>query len=147
MPLRRDIDLDYDDELRRLEQEKKDLSPAKKKKGWYGVDLDGTLAYYAGWNPQIGKPIPKMLKRVKKWLAEGKEVRIFTARISRFPGTTDEHVENTRKMIEEWCITHLGQKLQVTNVKEHDLIELWDDRAVQVVKNTGRRVKFLKKRR
>lgn len=51
-------------------------------KGWIGVDLDGTLAHYDGWKgpEHIGAPIPAMVERVKAWLAEGKEVRISTAR-------------------------------------------------------------------
>lgn len=51
--------------------------------GWIGVDLDGTLAMYDGFKgpEHIGDPVPKMLERVKKWLAEGREVRIFTARV------------------------------------------------------------------
>lgn len=113
---------------------------------WYGVDLDGTLAEYHGWNPEIGQPIPKMVKRVKKWLEEGKDVRIFTARVSRFTDTTDSHIFEVRKKIETWSKEHLGIILPITNVKEHGLVELWDDRAVQVIKNTGKRVKLLKKR-
>ena len=51
--------------------------------GWIGVDLDGTLAEYHGWHDdgRIGKPILPMVARVKKWLAEGKEVRIVTERV------------------------------------------------------------------
>lgn len=43
---------------------------------WIGVDLDGTLAEYHGWVSElhIGPPIPAMLARVKRWLAEGKEI-------------------------------------------------------------------------
>ena len=53
--------------------------------GWIGVDLDGTLAYYDQWRGalHIGEPIPVMLERVKRWLDEGKDVRIFTARVNR----------------------------------------------------------------
>lgn len=42
--------------------------------GWYAVDLDGTLAHYDHWrgNDHVGEPIPRMLARVKQWLAEGK---------------------------------------------------------------------------
>lgn len=116
----------------------------KKVPRWYGVDLDGTLAEYHGWNPEIGQPIPKMVKRVKKWLEQGRDVRIFTARVSRFPDTTDEHVAAVRKKIEDWCEEHLGVVLPITNVKEHGLVELWDDRAVQIIPNTGKRVKWLK---
>ncbi len=45
------------------------------KKGWIGVDLDGTLAEYHGWvSPDnIGKPIPQMVARVKNLIAEGRK--------------------------------------------------------------------------
>ena len=41
--------------------------------GWIGVDLDGTLAYYDGWQgiDHIGEPILPMLNRVTKWLEQG----------------------------------------------------------------------------
>ena len=47
------------------------------------VDLDGTLAHYeSGQYPEIGDPIEPMMVRVHKWLDEGQEVIIFTARAS-----------------------------------------------------------------
>jgi len=51
--------------------------------GWIGVDLDGTLAIYTELTPllKIGEPIPPMVDRVKRWIAEGHEVRIMTARM------------------------------------------------------------------
>lgn len=102
--------------------------------GWIGVDLDGTLAHYEGFIDEyhIGPPIPLMVERVKKWLEEGKDVRIFTARIHK----QDFSVEYN---IHQWCIEHIGQKLEVTNVKDYEMIELWDDRAIQVIANTGKR--------
>lgn len=108
-------------------------------KGWYGVDFDGTLCSdlnYAG-PLSVGEPIPKMVERVKAWLAKGHEVRIFTARVSKTKG--DRDVEEVRKVIEDWCEKHIGQRLQVTNEKDFSLIELWDDRAVGVIPNTGER--------
>lgn len=38
--------------------------------GWIGVDLDGTLAEYLGWQGMghIGEPIAPMVERVKAWL-------------------------------------------------------------------------------
>lgn len=101
--------------------------------GWIGVDLDGTLAHHEPGNFKagiIGAPIPKMVARVQQWLARGKEVRVFTARA---------HLSTpaTGLTIRAWCREHIGQELMVTCVKDFNMVELWDDRAVQVVTNTG----------
>ena len=111
--------------------------------GWIGVDLDGTLAEYHCFTAEvIGKPIPLMLERVKRWLAEGWEVRIVTARVGRAePGRvsdTPEKIEAIRTLIEDWCEEHVGQRLRVTNEKDYGMVEIWDDRCVQVEANTGR---------
>ena len=45
------------------------------------------------------------------------------------------------KIIKRWCKQHIGRELEVTNVKDFGMIELWDDRAIQVKKNTGRIIK------
>jgi hypothetical protein len=106
--------------------------------------LDGTLAEYHGWvGPgEIGKPIPAMVARVKQWIAEGREVRIFTARASvpRPPDVARERdVTLALIAIRAWCLEHVGRVLSVTCEKDLEMIELWDDRAVQVVPNTGQR--------
>lgn len=131
--------------------------------GWIGVDFDGTLAKYDNWIAahHCGEPVLDMLFRVKKWLAEGREVRIFTARIHPLDACVRpddallEHVQRAHERvhhrelprvqqaldavvaIQEWCRQHLGQVLPITNVKDYAMIELWDDRAVQVRPNTG----------
>ena len=114
--------------------------------GWIGVDLDGTLAKYSTWNNgQIGDPIPAMVERVKKWLLLGIEVRIFTARVGSGAGYSaesgrsddDTFAAEQRALIEAWCEEHIGCKLPVTATKDFRMIELWDERAVQVVINTG----------
>jgi hypothetical protein len=105
--------------------------------GWIGVDLDGTLAEWDGvWKGplDIGKPIPKMVERVKGWLAEGKEVRIFTARVNSGSVADDAAADAA---IQLWTFEYLGQNLQSTFKKDRHMIELWDDLAVQVEKNTG----------
>jgi len=100
--------------------------------GWIGVDLDGTLAEYGGWQGpgHIGMPISPMVDRVKGWLAKGQEVRIFTARANS---------PDAAESIAQWCADHIGQRLPITATKDFAMIELWDDRAVQVIPNTGRR--------
>ncbi len=108
--------------------------------GWIGVDLDGTLAMYDHWRgpDHIGEPIPAMVERVKRWLAEGVEVRIFTARVSD-DGTPERMADAmvARNAVKAWCAKHLGRVVPVTNIKDYAMLELWDDRAVQVVMNTG----------
>lgn len=127
---------------------KRDETPAERRirlmssGGWIGVDLDGTLAEYHGWQPDggIGTPVRPMLDRVRYWLSEGLDVRIFTARVSEGPvddGWRD--TEGQRRKVQEWCRIHVGKELPVTNVKDYMMIELWDDRAVQVIENTGMR--------
>lgn len=128
-------------------------------KGWIGVDFDGTLAHYEGWGDgSLGVPVPEMLFRVKKWLADGREVRIFTARIwpiaefkhDQEPLIFSSRVAETPEVlrmvqaaemalrVRNWCLEHIGQPLTVTCMKDYGMIELWDDRAVQVEPNTGR---------
>jgi hypothetical protein len=105
--------------------------------GWIGVDLDGTLAKYNGWiGPEhIGEPIPKMLQRVDQWIKEGKRVKIMTARVS--PAKND--ADFCRKVIQTWLGHHVGCVLEITHEKDHLMLELWDDRVVQVIPNTGER--------
>lgn len=131
--------------------------------GWIGVDLDGTLAQYTTWKgpADIGAPIPAMVERVKFWLEAGYEVRIFTARIwpiaTARPGqqleagvkavegevgasSSQERVQEAVQAVSavmSWCEVHFGRALVVTCMKDMAMIELYDDRAVQVEQNTG----------
>lgn len=101
-----------------------------KKHGWIGVDLDGTLALYDGWYgpAHIGEPIPAMVQRVKTWLEQGTEVRIFTARAS-----VPEYIPFVTRWLEKQGLP----ALEVTNIKDFAMICLWDDRCVQVETNSG----------
>lgn len=106
-------------------------------RGWIGVDLDGTLAHYDEWrgDNHIGDPIPEMVERVKAWLAKGQEVRIFTARVSGIGG---DRAMKFRELIQDWLEAVGLPRLEVTCVKDYQMVELWDDRAVGVVPNTGK---------
>ena len=96
---------------------------------WIGVDLDGTLAEYkSNKNQSIGEAIQPMLQRVKEWIDDGKEVRIFTARASD---------EDQIKAVEKWLSNQGIGDLAITNVKDFDMVELWDDKAIRVKRNTG----------
>lgn len=108
---------------------------------WIGCDLDGTLAHYDGkWQGpgHIGAPIPKMVRRVKKWISEGMDVRIMTARVCSLQTPAD--LATARAAINLWCMAYLGTKLPITAEKDYGMIELWDDRCVQVITNTGLRI-------
>lgn len=129
-------------------------------RGWIGVDFDGTLSEYTTWvsAEHTGAPIAAMVERVKAWRAAGQEVRIFTARV--FPVTTvftedfaRRHLPVLRsdglaesrypavadavEAIQKFCRQHLGEILPITCVKDFGMIELYDDRCVQVRPNTG----------
>jgi hypothetical protein len=112
------------------------MSSFKNGKAWIGVDLDGTLAKWSGWKDgEIGEPVPAMMERVYKWLhTPGLEVKIFTARAAM-----NAEIEIPR--IHAWLAQHGLPELEVTCVKDMFMIELWDDRARQVIPNTGIAVK------
>ncbi|MFT3671290.1 hypothetical protein [Aestuariivirga sp.] len=107
--------------------------------GWIGVDLDGTLAHYDTWRgiEHIGEPIPKMMARVRQWVAEGKRVKIMTARVAGAEG------ESAKLYIRRWLNNYGLFTVDITNVKDFEMIELWDDRAVSVQKNTGDHVRYI----
>jgi hypothetical protein len=110
---------------------------------WIAVDLDGTLAVFPDCFPDVGPPIPRMVETVKRWIAEGHDVRIFTARVcivdlsSEF-GTADEaFAADQRAKIDRWCLEHLGITLPITAQKDFLMRELFDDRCIQMVSNEG----------
>ena len=94
---------------------------------WIGVDFDGTLATYDGYkgDDHTGEPIEPIVKLVRKWLHEGKMVKLFTAR-------------KPHPALRKWMKEHLGQVLEITNHKTPGMILFLDDRAVGVEANTGK---------
>ena len=135
--------------------------------GWYGFDLDGTLAKYDGWKgiDHIGEPVKLMVDLIKRMHAEGKVVKILTARVAPRanvetrpnPYLTDLDVHVTvgndkgktyrdiydspnwtaREFIIDWCLKNLGFLPEITHEKDHLMLELYDDRVKQVVPNEG----------
>ena len=103
------------------------IDPRTQGDGWIGVDFDGTLSHYDHYRGEdhVGAPIDPMVKKVRQWLRDGKEVRLFTAR-------------KPSPALRRWMKEHLGEVLQITNVKDHQMQALFDDRAVNVERNTGK---------
>lgn len=101
----------------------------------HAVDLDGTLAHYekGKFDPEvIGLPIPKMLDRVKQWLADGDEVVIFTARASD---------PDNIPPIEAWLDEHGLADCKISNEKTPEMEDFWDDKAIAIKPNTGKPIK------
>ncbi len=108
---------------------------------WVGVDFDGTLA-----TDKDSLPIPAMVERIKRWISLDIEVRILTARVNLdFIMTREgkdfisakEEVDAHTAYIAEWCRTYIGKVLPVTCSKDYEMYVLFDDRARQVIKDTG----------
>ena len=101
-----------------------------KSKEWLGVDFDGTMSVYDRFkgNNHVGPPIPKMINRIKRWLSDGENVKVFTARADS---------EVARKAIRIFCKKHIGKILPITNKKDKYMKRLYDDRAEKVAKNSG----------
>lgn len=110
---------------------------------WIGVDFDGTLAEYDGtdWY-NAGAPIVPMVERVKRWLADGLEVRIVTARVSKRnvamnaqrafdAGMTPRAFAEApiRAFLREQGLDAITK---ITAEKDGAMLELWDDRAIEV---------------
>ncbi len=99
------------------------------------VDLDKTLAHYESkWRAkQIGAPIVLMVENIKKWLAKGHKVTIFTARLSH---------TGSEKTAQEWLISRWLKEnrlpdLPMTAIKGVDATHFIDDKAYHCVPNTG----------
>lgn len=104
------------------------------------VDFDGVLVecipYDVDYIPdKFGEPIPMMIERVKRWLAEGKEIVIFTARVHP---SNPEEAEIARSAIQRFCLNTFGMILEVTCMKSPKITRFYDDLAVTVEKDTGR---------
>ncbi len=98
---------------------------------WVGVDLDGTLAYFNAESTlsEVGPPIPPMLERVRAMIARGERVKIVTAWAA--------YAEQV-PLIQKWLRENGLPPLEVTNIKDFNMIRLYDDRCIQVESNTGR---------
>ena len=124
-------------EKENLEKRKRDRLGDKYIPPYIAVDLDSTLAVFTEYvsHDHIGEPIPAMVERVQKMLMEGKTVKIFTARMSDVDPKKRLEILDA---IHAWTLKHIGRSLEATCIKDYGMVELWDDRSIQVEANTGR---------
>ena len=103
---------------------------------WDGFDLDAVLAWYDKWRgvENIGKPVPKMIERIRRLHDEGTPVKIITARVSPKNG---EDEKKARAFITAWCVKNLGFVPEITHEKDSLMRWMYDDRCKQVIPNTG----------
>ncbi len=101
---------------------------------WTGIDLDGTLAHWDSGSSidEVGPAVPAMLSLVKKMINNDMRVKIFTAR-----------AQDPRQiaLIRKWLRDNGLPDLEITNVKDYYMERLYDDRCVQVERNTGRLIR------
>ncbi len=106
-------------------------------KGQIGFDLDSSLAFYDHWRgaTHIGEPIKPAVDLAKKYMDEGWEVIIFTARVAPEEGID---LIAQRKAIQEWTKRVFGKSLKVTCIKGREIVHYFDDRATGLQPNTGK---------
>lgn len=121
-------------------------------RGWVGIDWDGTLVTLGDedYDPEsFGEFVPEMSERVKQYLIEDvHDVKIMTARVAMpVPKPGDDQnvlriayddMHRARKAIQLACLKEFGVALPVVASKDRDMVALYDDRAFQVQKNTGK---------
>ncbi len=106
------------------------------------LDLDGTIAKYErghfhtqeDWDEArvpIGESLPYISDDIKRWLTQGHTIKICTARVS------DGNIEKKVKQVQDWCEEHYNFRPEVTNRKHYEMDYLLDDRAKQMIPNTG----------
>ena len=106
---------------------------------WHGFDLDGTIADNSAHTfglGKIGKPVKPMCDLMKKLHTEGRRVKIFTARLSDV-GSDPLSQKAVKEHIWKWCDENLGFRPEITDRKDYMMECIYDDRAKQVVRNTG----------
>ena len=107
----------------------------------HAVDFHGTLAEHEpaqNWEDIDNMPpVPKMVDRVKTWLAKEHKVTIFSASVD----PVYDWDGRNRRAISAWSDKNIGITLPVTAMKSRDYTDIWDNIAHGVVDNKGKKRK------
>lgn len=101
---------------------------SEKKRGWIGFDFDRTISVRNSGDSLLvlGKPIVKLIEKIKEYQKNGRKVKILTARDeSQFP------------LIISWLAEQGIIGVEVTNKKDKRMDIFFDDKAVGVIENLG----------
>lgn len=101
------------------------------------LDLDRTLAKCTGDYTKVGEIIPSMVFKIKKWLARGYKITIFTARVSTNDWHTESIANEQKKMIFDWMVANGLPAMDITSDKHPSFTHIIDDRAFHVIPNSG----------
>jgi len=115
------------------------MAEEKTEQKWVGFDLDGTLAMYDGWkgDQHIGEPIAEVVSIAKELHSKGQRIKIFTARVAQ-NSWGKASLEQIEGAIWKWCDKHLGFRPEITCEKDRWMLDFYDDRCNQVLKNRGK---------
>lgn len=107
----------------------------KRKKKVHAVDADGTLfETIVPYDPnKLGKPVPRMVRNIRRWLKLGDQVVILTARMNRAvhsPG----RLRKTNMMINAVCQKLFGRHFVCTAEKHPMMTDFWDNNAHRIGK-------------
>jgi hypothetical protein len=108
-------------------------------KAWWGFDIDKTAFVDEGGTRGgvIGEPIQGIIRRIKYFLRTGRNVCIVTARVH--PSEPDAAAQ--RLLIQDTLDATLGKEMAIRIPircdKDRHMIDLYDDRAKQVIPNRG----------
>jgi phage gp29-like protein len=91
-------------------------------RGWVGFVLDGTLAE-VGTREQIGDPVPKMVHFARELLHEGRDVRIFTPRVTM----QGNEARRQRRKVRRWAEDNLGQIVPIVHKPDRHMAKLFDE--------------------
>jgi len=112
-----------------------------KQKPWIGVDYDGTMVTHPSFvdpNDHGGKVVPKMRDRVVRWCMQGRRVKIMTARAANTNPNREQDIAPIRQHLKD-NYPEVCHNLEITAEKDYGMIELWDDRAIGIIRDTGER--------
>lgn len=104
------------------------------------LDFDKTLCTHkSDWDLEaVGSPIIPMVEYLKRWLAAGHRVSIFTARVSP-KWHSMQQIVAARALITNFLQSQgITQHLDITSEKEPCFSHIIDDRAYHVAANEGR---------
>jgi hypothetical protein len=107
----------------------------------HAVDFDGTVAVYDHWRGagHLGSPVAEMVRKIKAWRKAGEEVFIFTARVNPGDDSFEEGMNATMSYlsIAAWSKKNIGEILPITHEKSKRFTRIHDDRADEIIPNTG----------